>query len=256
MTRRLEGKVAAITGTGGGQGRAAAMLFAEQGAIVGGGDVKVEGAQETVEMVRANGGTMSSTQPLDFTDPDAVRVWIDGIVEEHGRLDILYNNASGPKFAPFAEMSVEDWHWTIRHELDLPYYVTRAAWPHLVANGGGAIVTTASIQGIVANIATVGGFAHAATKHGLIGMTRELANEGGPHGIRVNAVSPGLIATPATMPIIEEYPDYAEFFLNRQVIKRLGEPEDIARAALFLVSDEASFITGQNIVVDGGYTAA
>lgn len=255
MGDRLRDKIVAITGTGGGQGRAAAVLFAEEGATVIGGDVKVEGSEETVEMVRANGGTMTSTHPLDFTDPDAVGKWIDSIVADHGRLDILYNNASGPRFAPFAEMPVEDWHWTVRHELDLPYYVTRAAWPHLVANGGGAIVIIASIQGMIANRPTVGGFAHAATKGGLIGITRELANEGGPHGIRVNSVSPGLIQSHGTQPYLDAQPEYGEAFLDRQIIKRLGQPEDIARAALFLVSEEASFITGQNLVVDGGYTA-
>ncbi|HYG95268.1 MAG TPA: SDR family oxidoreductase, partial [Nocardioides sp.] len=133
------------------------------------------------------------------------------------------------------------------------FHVTQAVWPHMVAAGGGAILNTASMQGINSIRSGPGGFAHAATKHGVIGMTRELANEGGPVGIRVNAISPGLVLTPATENI-KDTPGAVEAFLDRQIIKRPGEPEDIARAALFLVSDDASFITGENLVVDGGYT--
>ena len=255
MNERLAGKVAVITGTGGGQGRAAALLFAEAGAVVVGGDVKAEGAEETVELVRANGGTMTSMHPLDFADRDAVHAWLEAAVEEHGRLDILYNNAAAPKFATLTEMSADDWHFTVRNELDLVFHVTQAAWPHLIESGGGSVVTTASIQGVTCVQPTVGAFAHAACKAGVIGMTRELANEGAAHGIRVNAVSPGLIMSPGTAAWVNSMPGYLDAFIERQLVKRPGQPEDIARAALFLVSDDASFITGQNLVVDGGYTA-
>ncbi len=253
MPGRLEGKVAVITGTGGGQGRAAALLFAQEGAVVVGCDVKTEGAEETVELVRAAGGSMTSTHPIDLADRAAVDAWIAGAVAEHGRIDVLYNNAARAVFGSITEMSEETWHEAFRNELDLVFHVTQAVWPHLVASGGGAILNTASMQGINAIRAAYGGFAHAATKHGVIGMTRELASEGGPVGIRVNAVSPGLILTPATENITE-MTGAVEAFLDHQIIKRAGEPEDVARAALFLVSDEASFITGENLVVDGGYT--
>jgi meso-butanediol dehydrogenase/(S,S)-butanediol dehydrogenase/diacetyl reductase len=254
MAGRLAGKTAVITGTGGGQGRAAALLFADEGAIVVGCDMNAAGAQETLELVRDKGGTMTSAHPLDLADRDAVHAWIAQAAREQGGIDILYNNASAPKFAPVESMSPEDWHSTLRNELDVVFHVTQAAWPHLVARGGGAIVNIASMQGINAIRPAHGGFAHATTKHGIIGMTRELAWEGGPHGIRVNAISPGLIMTPATAPMTE-VPGVVEAFLDHQIIKRTGRPEDIARAALFLVSDEASFITGENLVVDGGYTA-
>ena len=253
MAQRLQGKVAVITGTGGGQGRAAALLFAAEGATIVGCDVKVEGAEETVELVRKAGGTMISTHPLDLNDRPAVDAWIAGAVEEFGKIDILYNNAARAHFGSIADMSVDTWKAGFRDELDLLFQVTQAAWPHLVATDGAAIVNTASMQGITAIAAAQGGFLHAATKHGVIGMTRELAAEGGPVGIRVNAVSPGLIITPGTANI-KEAPGAVEAFLDHQIIKRAGTGEDIARAALFLASDEASFITGENLVVDGGYT--
>lgn len=253
MSGRLAGKVAFITGTGGGQGRVAASLFAAAGAAIIGCDVKVEGSEETVELVRRAGGTIDASAPVDLGDPDQVRAWIDAAAARHGGFDILYNNASAPQFASVAAMSDEQWHSTIRNELDLVFYACRAAWPHLIARGGGVIVNVASMQGINAIRFAPGGFAHAATKHGVIGLTRELANEGGPHGIRVNAVSPGLIRTPATEPMFE-MPGVVESFLAHQIIQRTGEPEDVVRAALFLASDEASFITGENLVVDGGYS--
>ena len=253
MPGRLDGKIAVITGTGGGQGRAAALLFAQEGAVVVGCDMKPDGAEETVELVRAAGGSMTSTHPIDLADRAAVDAWIGGAVAEHGRIDVLYNNAARAVFGSITEMSEETWHEAFRNELDLVFHVTQAVWPHMVASGGGAILNTASMQGINAIRAAYGGFAHAATKHGVIGMTRELANEGGPVGIRVNAVSPGLIITPATANITE-MAGAVEGFLDHQIIKRAGEPEDVARAALFLVSDDASFITGENLVVDGGYT--
>lgn len=255
MAGRLAGKLAVITGTGGGQGRAAALLFAQEGAVVVGGDVKADGAQETVDLVRANGGTMTSMHPLDFADPDAVRVWMDAAMDEHGRLDILYNNAAAPRFAPLMEMSIEDWHSNLRNELDLVFHVTRAAWPHLIANGGGSVISTGSIQGMSAMRPATGGFAHAAGKAGVIGMTRELAAEGGPHGIRVNAISPGLIFTEIVVEWADSMPGFGEAFVEAQLLDRKGQAEDIAHAALFLASDESAFVTGHNLVVDGGYTA-
>jgi NAD(P)-dependent dehydrogenase (short-subunit alcohol dehydrogenase family) len=256
MVGRLAGKVAVITGTGGGQGRAAALLFSAEGATVIGCDLKADGAEETVELVRNAGGTMTSTHPLDLGDPAAVKGWIDATADEHDGIDILYNNASSQKFASVAEMSDDDWHFTVRNELDLVFYACRAAWPHMAKRGSSAIINTASIQGISALAGSApGGFAHAATKHGVIGMTRELAGEGGPVGIRVNSISPGFILTPVTE-WLTEVPGAIEAFTDRQFINRTGQAEDIAKAALFLASDDASFITGENLVVDGGFTVA
>ena len=236
MERLLEGKVALITGTGGGQGRAAAQLFAEAGALVVGCDL---------------------TTGVDLTDPAQVQRWIDDAAREHGGIDVLYNNAAVATFAPVADMTDEQWHTSLQQELDLVFFACRAVWPHLVARGGGSILNVGSIQGMRALPAAGGaggGFAHGMAKAGIIGMTRELALEGGPHGIRVNAISPGLIESPATAAVVASA-SAVESFLDHQMIRRVGQPEDVARGALFLVSDLASWITGANLPVDGGYTA-
>ncbi len=178
MGDRLRGKVALITGTGGGQGRAAALLFASEGATIAGCDLKVEGSEETLELVKRAGGTMTSTHPVDLGDSAAARAWIDEAAAEHGGFDILYNNAAGPRFAPVAEMSDEVWRATLRNELDLVFYTCRAAWPYLVHRGGGAIVNTASIAGWSAFVGTSGGFAHAATKGAVIAMTTRACPRG------------------------------------------------------------------------------
>jgi NAD(P)-dependent dehydrogenase (short-subunit alcohol dehydrogenase family) len=253
MAGRLEGKVALITGTGGGgQGREVARLFAREGAKVVGCDLNFEGANETVEMVKASGGEMVSLQPVDLTDGDQVKRWIDFAVETYGGFDILCNNASHAKFAPIEQMTWEEWHYTIRNELDLIYWACHYAFPHLKARGGGVIINTASVSGLRGN--EFGHFAHGASKGGVIALTRHLATEGGPHGIRVVAISPGLIESPATELMLRDV-QFKEQRERKTPLRRLGRPEDIAPVALFLASDEASFITGTNIVVDGGDSA-
>jgi NAD(P)-dependent dehydrogenase (short-subunit alcohol dehydrogenase family) len=254
LGNRLQGKVALITGTGGGQGRAAALLFAQEGATIAGCDLKVEGSEETLELVRHAGGTMTSTHPVDLGDPAASRAWIDEAAARHGGFDILYNNASLPKFAPVAAMSDEDWHYTVRNELDLMFYACRAGWPHLVERGGGSVIMTASISGMSAVPGTPGSFAHAATKGAVIAMTRELALEGGPHNIRVNALSPGAVLSPATEAAFADESFY-KTHVAANMVNRIGTPEDIAYCALYLASDESSFVTGANFVVDGGFMA-
>jgi NAD(P)-dependent dehydrogenase (short-subunit alcohol dehydrogenase family) len=250
---RLDGKVAVITGTSGGQGRAAALAFAREGARVIACARNAQGAQETAAMVRAAGGEIDSTAPLDLCDNDAVVTWIERVAADHGGIDILYNNAGEPRFGSVGEMAIEDWHFTIRHELDLMYFTTRAAWPHLARSRSGAsLVNIASIAGIV-GLRDQPQTAHAASKHGVVGMTLQMAAEGAPLGIRANSVSPGLIDTPATTDFIamgEEGP--LGTFMRRLPLGRAGRAEEVVNAALFLASDEASYITGVNLVVDGG----
>jgi meso-butanediol dehydrogenase/(S,S)-butanediol dehydrogenase/diacetyl reductase len=149
MVGRLEGKVALITGTGGGQGRAAAVLFAKEGAKVVGCDLKVDGAKQTVEMAKAAGGEMVSIQPVDLSDGNQVKKWIDFAIKTYGHFEILYNNAASGKFASIDEMTEEDWHFTMRNELDLIYFACHYAWPYLKASGNGVILNTASIAGMV-----------------------------------------------------------------------------------------------------------
>ncbi|HMK11063.1 MAG TPA: SDR family NAD(P)-dependent oxidoreductase [Acidimicrobiales bacterium] len=252
MTGRLAGKVALVTGAASGIGRASALLFVAEGATVVGCDLQDEMMRETVEMARAARGAMSATAPVDLGDPAAAKAWVDAAAAEHGGIDVVFNNAGGVRFGSVDKLPVEDWQFTVRNELDLVFYVTRAAWPHLVARGGGAIVNMASIS------ATRGPWfmpqnAHGATKAGVLGLTYELAVEGGPFGIRVNAISPALTRTPATAPLVNDPALDAEFL--RIPLGRIGEPEDVARAALFLASDDASYISGVNLPVDGGHAA-
>jgi NAD(P)-dependent dehydrogenase (short-subunit alcohol dehydrogenase family) len=251
---RLAGKVALITGIGSGQGRAAARLFAREGARVIGCDVDAAGAAQTVATVTAEGGTIESSQAVDLTDSAAARAWVDDAAAGAGGFDVLFNNAAAARFRPIAELGDEDWHWVIRHELDLVFYTCSAAWPHLVARGGGAIVNTASVCGISAMPSSRGSFAHAAAKGAVIALTRELALEGGPHGIRANSLSPGPVWTAANDARMRD-PAVREEHLAHTMLPRLGEAEDIAAAALYLASDESAWVTGTNLVVDGGMTA-
>ncbi|MET9382237.1 SDR family NAD(P)-dependent oxidoreductase [Streptomyces sp. NPDC002928] len=251
---RLENKVALITGTGGGMGRAAAILFAQEGAKVVGCDLNAEANAETEELARKAGGEMTALGPVDLGDPEAAATWVNEAAATYGGVDVLYNNASAIRMAPIDQLSVEDWQFTLRNELDQVFYVTRAAWPHLVARGGGAIINVGSIAA-VRGVEFVAQNAHAAAKAGCMALTLQFVAEGGKHRIRANSVIPGPVVTPATAPVFTS-PNPPEAFkrltLDRIPMGRLGQPEDVAKAALFLASDDAAWISGASIVVDGG----
>jgi len=252
---RLAGKVALITGAGGGQGRAAAILFTKEGAKVAGCDLKVEQAKETLRLVKKAGGEMVSMQPVDLGDSKQVKKWVEFAVDAYGGIDILYNIAGKAQFAPFEQMTEEQWHLSIRNELDLMFYASQHAWPYLKASGKGVIINTASMSGMIGHPPEIlGNFSHAATKGGIIAMTKQLALEGAPLGIRVNSISPGVIATPATQNFVDN-PEWTKAWMQFIPMKRFGRPEEIANLALFLASEESSYITGANIVADGGFTA-
>lgn len=254
MTGRLQGKVALITGIGGGIGRAAALLFAAEGATVVGCDLQAEGSEETVALAADSGHRIDAATGLDLGDAEATRSWVDAAATTHGGIDVLFNNASAIKFGPVDELSLEDWSFTVRNELDLVFYAIRAVWPHLRSRGGGAIVNVGSISGY-RGAWFMPQNAHGATKGGVLGLTYQLAVEGGPLGIRVNAVSPALTRTPATEHLFTDPDSPFDFAQARIPLGRAGEPLDIARAALFLASDEAAYITGVNLPVDGGTAA-
>jgi meso-butanediol dehydrogenase/(S,S)-butanediol dehydrogenase/diacetyl reductase len=254
VSGRLRGKVALITGTAGGQGRAAALLFAAEGATVVGTDVNAAGAAETVQLVRTTGGFMESTHPLDLNDEAAVQAWVLAAAERHGGIDVVYNNAGATRFSPIAETTFADWSFTLRNELDIVFLVTKHAWPHLVARGGGSVLLVGSTAGITGSLSNAR-IAHTATKGGVVAMTKQLAAEGAAHGIRANCISPGMIRTPATEGDLLA-PDHPMRAIARAIpLGRIGAPEEVARCALFLASDEASYVTGANLVVDGGWSA-
>ncbi|MDQ1500458.1 MAG: hypothetical protein QOI86_3798 [Actinomycetota bacterium] len=257
MCRRLEGKVALITGTAGGQGRAAAIRFAQEGARVVGCDLQSDGAEETAKMVQAEGGEMVSLAPVDLSKEDEVSSWIEFAVAKFGDFDILYNNASGARFGSVEQLTLEEWNYTLANELTLMFLAVKHSVPVLRRRGGGCILNTASIGGIIAGggLSNLpGGLAHAVTKAGVITMTRVLAVELSPWSIRVNAISPGGIDTPGLAPLL--HGPAQKVVLKQQLIDRLGQPEDIAAAAAYLASDEASFVTGVNLVIDGGVVAS
>jgi NAD(P)-dependent dehydrogenase (short-subunit alcohol dehydrogenase family) len=248
---RLDGRVALITGTAGGQGAAAARLFAVEGATVVGCDLDSDRAHAVAAEVVAAGGAMTVDAPVDLSDPDAAAAWVDGAAARAGGIDILYNNASAPRVGPFEEMTFEDWRFTQRNELDLIYTVTRAAWPHLVARDGGVIINTASVSAH-RGATFIEQAAHGAAKGGVLAITRHLAASGARHGIRANSISPGLIVTEQIVPFLDEPGHPVREMLRAHPLGRLGEPEDVARVALFLASDDAAYLNAVDIVIDGG----
>jgi NAD(P)-dependent dehydrogenase (short-subunit alcohol dehydrogenase family) len=247
---RLDGKIALITGIGGGMGRAAALRFAAEGARIVGCDLFEDGAVETVRLVREGGGQIENFAPVDLSNSDESAAWVDAAAAVFGGIDILYNNASTPRFGAIDELSIADWNFTINNELNLVFYATKAAWPHLVASRG-VVVNVGSIAG-TRGVEFMPQNAHGTAKAGVINLTQQLAVEGGKHGIRVVCVSPGFTVTPSTAWLVESGPQPFRDNIARIPLGRPGQPDDVVNAALFLASDEASWITGVNLVVDGG----
>ncbi|MEY9835122.1 SDR family NAD(P)-dependent oxidoreductase [Streptacidiphilus sp. EB103A] len=251
---RLDGKTAFISGTGAGIGRAAAMVFAAEGARVFGCDIDAEADAETVELVEKAGGEMRSLAPVDLSTQEGARSWVEAGIEAFGGIDILYNNASALRNGPFASMPAEDWYFTIKNELDIPYFCTQAAWPHLIARGGGAVLNVSSVAAERGAL-FMPMVPHGAAKGGVLAMTKHLCAAGAPHRIRVNSIAPGITRTAATAPFLDD-PEGPKAALEARIpAGRIGQPEDIARAAAFLCSNEASFVNGANLMVDGGDSA-
>lgn len=246
--------MALVTGTAGGQGRAAALRFAAEGAVVVGCDVDARGAAETEAQLRAAGMAVDSTHPLDLTDEQAVARWVAAAAARHGGVDILYANAGATRFAPLEEISGADWDFVLRSELDVVLWPVKHAWRPLKRSSGGAVVLVGSTAGIAGSM-TNRRVAHTVTKGGIVALTKQLAAEGAPHGIRVNCVSPGMIATPATRSDLLA-PDHPMRDIARHIpLGRVGEADEVVSCSLFLASDEASYVTGANLVVDGGWSA-
>ncbi|WP_329041377.1 SDR family oxidoreductase [Streptomyces sp. NBC_00178] len=250
---RLEGKVAFISGTGRfGIGRIAAELFAREGAKVFGCARHEETSAETVRSVRASGGVMEALAPVDLSEPEGAQQWIDAGIEAFGGIDILVNNAGALRTGEFDKQPLDDWYFTVKNEMHLPYLCTRAAWPHLKQRGGGVVINMASVAGM-RGVAFHPMLAHGVTKGGMLAFTQHLAAAGAGHNIRSVAISPAMVRSEATQTHI----DSGEFdeVLRMTPSRRICEPEEVANLALFLASDEAPYINGANIVIDGGVSA-
>ena len=212
-------------------------------------DVTVEAAEETVRMVHATGGRMVSLQPCLLDDPAACAKLVDLAVGEFDRIDVVFNLAARSHFSPLETFTDEDWDAARRDEVDLVFYLTRAAWPHLKASSG-VVVNMASLNGSL-SFKLLPSLAHTTNKAAIIGMTRQLAMEGSEHGIRVNSISPGFIETNSTRGELEDE-EFGSQMRDRTLLGRFGQAEDIANAALYLASDDSAYVTGIDLVVDGG----
>lgn len=249
---RLAGKVALVTGAGSGQGRVVSLLFARAGAVVVASDIDEPGVAETARLARVEGLEIHASA-VDAADIAEATNWVDKAATQHGGIDVVYNNGAGVHMVPFADMTLQQWQGTLRGELDVVFVPTKAAWPHLIARGGGSVINIASASGMRGS-EYLGAAAHAAGKSGVIGFTRQLALEGAPHWIRVNSISPGPIVTPSTRAYYDTSAEFRHHFDGWPLLARTGRPLDVAYFGLFLASDESTFVTGVNVPVDGGWT--
>ncbi len=240
----LDGQRAVVTGGGSGIGRATARRMAEEGARVAVVDIDGDAAGAAAKEIDG------TAHVADVSDPDALRDAFDAAAEAMGGITTLFNNAGIGGMSPLAEWEPAEWNRLIGVNLTGVYLGFRAAVPHLRAAGGGSIVSTASISG---TRPAAGEAPYSAAKAGVAAITASAALEYAP-GIRVNAVSPGMIETALTAPLLQFVPDAQERYERTTPIGRVGQPEDIADVVVFLCSDLARFITGQNLVVDGGMT--
>jgi NAD(P)-dependent dehydrogenase (short-subunit alcohol dehydrogenase family) len=245
----FEGKVALVTGASGGIGRATARAFAASGASVVVSDVNADGGNETVALIASEGGN-AIFQRCDVANGDDVKALVARAVAEYGRLDFAHNNA-GINSMMADEYQDDIWAKSLAINLTGVMMCMREEAEVMLKQGSGAIVNTSSINGLVGNGAQPG---YVATKHGVVGLTRHGALRWANNGIRVNAVCPGVIETPMTAPLASN-PDMRKVLDGMTPMGRMGQPEEIAAAVLWLCSDQASFVTGHPLVIDGGATA-
>lgn len=247
--KMFEGKVALVTGGASGIGEGSARLLAERGADILIFDRDAARSPMVAESIIAAGGR-ALYMVGDVSDPDACSAAVSRACDELGRLDILINNAGGGTLQPTHETTLEAWRWMIDINLTGTFLMSRAALKVMLAQGGGVIVNVASVHGHVGFPNHAG---YTAAKAGIVNLTRTLAVEYGTRNIRVNAVCPGVIMTPLIAATVDEA-GMAKF-VAMHPMGRIGAIPEVARAICFLASDEASFVTGSSLMVDGGYTA-
>lgn len=252
MSLRLEDKVVIITGAASGIGRACALRFAAEGACVVSNDIDAHGMNATVAMIAAMGGRAVG-HCADVTAFEAVQAMVDRTVAEFGRLDIMFSNAGGAMPMPLHEMDMDDYRRLVALNLDSVYHGVQAALPVMMRQRSGTFITTTSGAGLAA---VRGHAVYGAAKAGLISLMRSIAVEYGPYGIRANTISPGPMDTPGLRAALNATPRGIAHFASQIPVGRLGTAEDIAAAAAFLASDEASFISGIVLPVDGAILAA
>jgi len=249
--RRFDGKTVLVTGAGYCIGRAVALRFGREGARVGVLDLDTETANETVRLIASEGGVAHAVR-ADVSKSDEVKKAVDEVVSKLGPIDVLVNNAGIRYVRKVLEMTDEEWNRTISINLTGMFYVTRAVAPQMLARGGGKVVNVGSMSGLIGQL---GRAAYGASKGGVLQLTRSLAVELGPT-INVNAVAPGYIAGTAMMREVDKDTKGVEWMIASTLKRRAGTPEDVAGAAAFLASEDASFITGATLLVDGGFSAA
>ena len=249
---RLEGKVAAITGAGGGMGREAAVLFTSEGARVCVADIAYDAAQETVALCAGE----AFAYAVDVAEEEQVAALMRATAERFGGIDVLYNNAgiSPPDDAGILETPVEAWDRELAVNAKGVFLCCKHGIPHLLERGGGSVVNVASFVALVG--AATSQIAYTASKGAVLALSRELAVQFARQGIRVNALCPGTVETPLLQRIWGDDPEAAQRRLVHIPAGRLAQPREIVNAALFLASDESSYVNGATFLVDGGVTAA
>jgi NAD(P)-dependent dehydrogenase (short-subunit alcohol dehydrogenase family) len=247
---RIEGRVALVTGAGSGIGEAIAVRFGQEGAVVIATDLHGETAERTARRIREAGGR-ADAHPLDVTQEGAAAAVVAAITAAHGTLDILVNNAGAGSDTPPLEMDLGTWERMVRINLTGHFLCIQAALPPMLAAGRGSIISIGSVNGLTG----LGEEPYSAAKAGLVNLTQNIAIRYGERGVRANLIAPGTIRTPIWSHRIEERPDAFDRLAGWYPLRRVGEPEDVAAAALFLASDESRWITGVVLPVDGGLTA-
>jgi NAD(P)-dependent dehydrogenase (short-subunit alcohol dehydrogenase family) len=251
-SQRLKGKVALVTGLGSGIGKASALLFARQGAHVYGSDINDQSARATEAEAKAAGFPLAGVAKVDIGQETEIRQWVAESAAAHGGIDILLNVAADVRWGWIEDVTLADFRYTVQMVADIIYVACSAAWPEMKRRGGGSIINISSANAHQA-LRNSPALSYVAGKGAVTSMTRQLAMEGAPHGIRANTIAPGLIVSAGTRMVIED-PERAEQLRQGHMIARLGAPMDIAWAALYLASDESCWVTATDLRVDGGAT--